>query len=86
MHAFHWVPASNQRHASLDTKPANGNYPTGMCVETLCGYEIGADNSEMAWLWPTCSDCHERAHHIAIHEQQQKERQQIPQCNTPGTQ
>lgn len=68
MHAFHWVPADNQRHASRDTKPANGNFPTGMCVKTLCGRQLPADNSERAWLWATCPDCDAEAPKIAGRE------------------
>ena len=71
MHAFHWTPAEQQRHASLDTKPANGNYPTGMCIETLCGRQLPADNSERAWLWPTCPDCNAEARRIASTEPQE---------------
>lgn len=65
MHEFHWVPAHHQRHASTDTKPAHGNYPTGMCVGTLCNRELNADNTELAWFWPTCPDCNTAAHHLA---------------------
>ena len=56
MHEFHWVPANLQRHASTDTKPAHGNYPTGISVGTLCNRELNADNTELAWFWPTCPD------------------------------
>ena len=72
MHAFHWVPSADQRHASLDTKPANGNYPTGTCVKTLCGRHLVADNTDIAWLWPTCSECNSDAHKLAQREQSKK--------------
>lgn len=68
MHAFHWVPAEEQRHASLDTKPAHGNYPTGTCIETLCGQQLSADNSEHAWFWTTFPACNAEAHKIASTE------------------
>ncbi|WP_407074752.1 zinc finger protein [Saccharopolyspora sp. SCSIO 74807] len=53
---FHWVPAAGQRHATLDARPGGG-YPTGISVETLCGVQICADNSEFGWLWPTYPEC-----------------------------
>ena len=51
MHPFHWAPAGGARHASRDSKPTSGNYPTGTFVTTLCGSYLAADNSDMAWLW-----------------------------------
>lgn len=59
-----WVPADGARHASIDTKPTGG-YPTGMCVQTLCGHQLIADNTELAWLWETCPDCNAQAHKLA---------------------
>ncbi|GAA2774214.1 zinc finger protein [Saccharopolyspora taberi] len=64
-HPFRWAPAANERHASRDTAPAGGLYPNGECVETLCGRELSVDNSDIAWLWPTCPDCNQVAHRIA---------------------
>ncbi|GAA2817592.1 zinc finger protein [Saccharopolyspora taberi] len=64
MYPFHWVPCEGSRHASLDARPAGG-YPTGTEVTTLCGKRLPADNSELAWLWPTCPPCNREAHRLA---------------------
>ncbi|GGI80879.1 hypothetical protein GCM10011581_17810 [Saccharopolyspora subtropica] len=63
-HPFSWVPAVGQRHASTDAKPAGG-YPTGMTVQTLCGHQLIADNTETAWLWETCPECNAAARVLA---------------------
>ncbi len=65
MHPFHWAPAGGARHASRDSKPTGGNYPTGTFVTTLCGSYVAADNSDMAWLWETCAACNKTAHALA---------------------
>ncbi|MEU5847405.1 zinc finger protein [Saccharopolyspora shandongensis] len=58
MYPFHWVPAGGARHASLDSRPDGAlAYPSGTGVQTLCGYRLAADNSELAWLWETCAEC-----------------------------
>lgn len=64
-HPFHWVPAEEQRHASLDARPGGG-YPTGYRVTTLCGHDLVADDSALAWFWPTCAECNTRAHRLAV--------------------
>ncbi|WP_443204464.1 zinc finger protein [Saccharopolyspora sp. 5N708] len=64
IHPFHWVPAQDQRHASLDRRPGGG-YPTGMSVRTLCDQQLTAENTELAWLWLTCPDCNIEAHRLA---------------------
>ncbi|PKW14139.1 zinc finger protein [Saccharopolyspora spinosa] len=53
---FHWVPAEGARHAIADQRPAGG-WPEGETITVLCGSEVAADNSELAWLWDTCPDC-----------------------------
>ncbi|MGI8308790.1 zinc finger protein [Saccharopolyspora hattusasensis] len=63
-HPFSWVPADGQRHASIDARPGGG-YPTGVCVATLCGHQLIADNTDRAWLWETCPDCNAAAHVLA---------------------
>ncbi|MEU5848920.1 zinc finger protein [Saccharopolyspora shandongensis] len=63
-HPFHWVPADGKRHASADPRPGAG-YPTGVCVETLCGRQLIADNTDLGWLWGTCPDCDAAAHKLA---------------------
>ncbi|MDI2030371.1 zinc finger protein [Saccharopolyspora sp. TS4A08] len=67
MYPFHWVPSALARHASEDPRPEGTFvYPTGTSVSTLCGLtEQSADNSELAWFWPTCEDCYEKARKIA---------------------
>ncbi|MEU5853203.1 zinc finger protein [Saccharopolyspora shandongensis] len=63
---FHWVPAAGLRHASTDARPEGSlAYVTGTSVSTLCRQELSADNSEIAWLWPTCGGCDTEAHRIA---------------------
>ncbi|GAA4852281.1 zinc finger protein [Saccharopolyspora rosea] len=64
-HPFHWVPAGGARHASADEKHAVGNYPTGTAVTTLCGDGVIAENTAVAWLWPTCATCNAEAHRLA---------------------
>ncbi|WP_263254086.1 zinc finger protein [Saccharopolyspora rosea] len=63
-HPFSWVPADGQRHATADVRPPGG-FSTGLVVETLCGQQVQADNSDMAWLWETCPTCNVRAHELA---------------------
>ncbi|WP_246868998.1 zinc finger protein [Saccharopolyspora sp. ASAGF58] len=63
-HPFHWVPADGQRHASTDAR-LGGGYPTRVCVATLCGHQLIADNTDRAWLWDTCPDCNAAAHKLA---------------------
>ena len=46
-HPFSWVPADGQRHATADVRPPGG-FSTGLVVETLCGQQVQADNSDMA--------------------------------------
>lgn len=64
-HPFTWVPAQRARHASTDPTPSGHNYPTGTEVTSLCGLHVRADNSEVAWFWATCRDCHVKAHELA---------------------
>jgi zinc finger protein len=63
-HPFHWVPADGRRHASADERPGN-TYADGTEVGTLCGRQLVADNSTVAWFWETCPDCDVRAHALA---------------------
>ncbi|WP_461157171.1 zinc finger protein [Saccharopolyspora tripterygii] len=67
MYPFHWVPTNASRHASTDRRPAGTlAYPTGTAVSTLCGLAGQvADNSELAWLWPSCPECYRAAVEIA---------------------
>ncbi len=64
-HPFTWVPAERARHASTDPKQKGRNYPTGTEVTTLCGQQVTADNSELAWFWPTCASCYAAARELA---------------------
>ncbi|MBB5156409.1 zinc finger protein [Saccharopolyspora phatthalungensis] len=63
-HPFHWVPADGKRHASTDPKPAKG-YPSGLVVATLCGHQLAAEKTDLAWLWETCRTCDDKAHALA---------------------
>lgn len=65
-HPFTWTPtpADRRRHASLDATPGPG-FPTGTTVRTLCGHRLVAENTDMAWLWPTCDGCDKRTREIA---------------------
>ncbi|MCI2421603.1 hypothetical protein MOQ72_29635 [Saccharopolyspora sp. K220] len=66
MYPFHWVPAGGARHASLDPHPDSAFcYPSGIGVRTLCGQQVTADNSVLAWLWSTCPDCNDEARRLA---------------------
>lgn len=66
VYPFHWVPAGGARHASTDARPDGAlAYPSGTGVRTLCGADLVADNSEVAWLWSTCADCNAAARRIA---------------------
>ncbi|GAA4837227.1 hypothetical protein GCM10025787_16730 [Saccharopolyspora rosea] len=66
MHPFHWVPGDGARHASLDARPEGVFlHPTGAEVRTLCGLDVLADNSQLAWLWETCPECNAEAHRIS---------------------
>ncbi|WP_188989866.1 zinc finger protein [Saccharopolyspora thermophila] len=66
MYPFHWVPAAGQRHASLDAHPDGAlAYPSGTGVRTLCGSQLTADNSKLAWLWETCAECNAEARRIS---------------------
>ncbi|MGI8308802.1 hypothetical protein [Saccharopolyspora hattusasensis] len=31
----------------------------------MCGHQLIADNTELAWLWDTCPDCNAAAHVLA---------------------
>lgn len=59
-HPFTWVPAADERHASVDPAPAHA-YPAGQEIARLCGREVIAEVGDYAWLWPTCADCDRRA-------------------------
>ncbi|MBB5160058.1 hypothetical protein BJ970_007659 [Saccharopolyspora phatthalungensis] len=63
-HFFSWVPADGLRHASTDAKPFRG-YPTGFVVATLCGHQLAAENTDLAWFWETCRTCDDKAHELA---------------------
>ncbi|GAB2734815.1 hypothetical protein GCM10027174_04620 [Salinifilum aidingensis] len=59
---FTWVPAEGHRHASRDDVPPPGReFPPDMSVTTLCGRQVTTATGEVAWFWPTCFDCDERA-------------------------
>ncbi|MBB5156776.1 zinc finger protein [Saccharopolyspora phatthalungensis] len=60
-HPFSWAPAGGLRHASTDTRPRKG-YPTGFVVATLCGYQLAAENTTLAWLWDKCPACNDKVH------------------------
>ncbi|SFS82313.1 zinc finger protein [Saccharopolyspora flava] len=62
-HPFSWVPAEGQRHATTDPKPRQGY--DGVEVRTLCLKRVTVDNSDIGWLWPTCSSCNTGAHELA---------------------
>lgn len=65
-HPFHWVPGAGQRHASTDGRPSGSLvYVDDTEVSTLCGESVQADSSEIAWLWPTCSECNRSARELA---------------------
>lgn len=64
MHPFHWVPAAQARHATLDTRPTSG-YPQGWVVLTLCGLQLPAETGDIPWLWDTCPGCKAAADKIA---------------------
>ncbi|QIZ35436.1 zinc finger protein [Saccharopolyspora sp. ASAGF58] len=61
---YSWVPADGLRHASTDARPLGG-YATGVVVETLCGHQLRADNTDIGWLWETCAGCNAKAHELA---------------------
>ncbi|WP_184727724.1 zinc finger protein [Saccharopolyspora phatthalungensis] len=66
MYPFHWVPAAGQRHASLDERPDGAlAYPSGTEVSTLCGAQLAADNSVLAWFWESCVPCADETRRIA---------------------
>lgn len=60
-HPVAWVPAEQVRHASTAAKSKGSDYPTGTEVKTLCGLNVIAVNSDVAWLWPTCANCYTAA-------------------------
>lgn len=62
-HPFSWVPADGRRHATTDAKPRGGYH--GNRVQTLCDRRVCVDNSDIAWLWPTCPECNTSAHELA---------------------
>lgn len=62
-HPFSWVPAEGKRHATTDAKPRYGY--RGTRVRTLCGRSVFAEDSDVAWLWPTWPGCNEGAHDLA---------------------
>lgn len=63
-HPFRWQPGEGKRHATLMPRP-RGGFPDGTEVDTLCGTRVAADNSDIAWLWSTCTECNEQAHAMA---------------------
>lgn len=65
MHPFRWVPADGGRHATADVRLA-GAYATGETIVALCARKVTvARSTEVAWLWPTCSECNSEAHALA---------------------
>ncbi|MHA6798246.1 zinc finger protein [Bounagaea algeriensis] len=60
------MPAEGHRHASRDDVPPPGReFPPDMSVTTLCGRQLTTATGEVAWFWPTCFDCDERARPLA---------------------
>ncbi|GAA4889879.1 zinc finger protein [Saccharopolyspora cebuensis] len=59
-HPFLWVPGAGERHASAIAARRHGEV-----VTSLCGNEIRADDSVLAWLWRTCPACDAEAHRLA---------------------
>ena len=65
MHPFRWVPADGGRHATADVRLA-GAYAAGETIVALCARKVTvAKSTEVAWLWPTCSECNSEAHAVA---------------------
>lgn len=65
-HPFTWVPAEGHRHASRDDVPSPAReFPPDMSVMALCGRQITTATGDVAWFWPTCFDCDERARTLA---------------------
>ncbi|MEV5538637.1 zinc finger protein [Saccharopolyspora shandongensis] len=62
-HPFRWQPGDGQRHATRKLRP-RGGFPVDAQIETLCGKQITADNSDVAWLWTTCPECNRFAHEL----------------------
>lgn len=61
MHPFRWVPADGARHATADVRLA-GAYTPGDEIDSLCGNRVTvAEPTDIAWLWPTCTDCYSEA-------------------------
>ncbi|NHD18961.1 MULTISPECIES: zinc finger protein [unclassified Actinopolyspora] len=64
-HPFTWVPGDHARHVSEDPVPPPGvEFPPDLTVTALCGREVTSAAGEIAWLWPTCPDCDDRAREL----------------------
>lgn len=50
-----WVATEDVRHASTDSSPERG-YPSGACVQTLCGHPVVADR-DRGRSRRTCREC-----------------------------
>lgn len=56
-----WQPADGKRHCYLDEQLiAWGTHVMALCGKGMAARRMPRDQ----WLWPTCPDCDDQAHHM----------------------